>query len=191
MGKAKLVGHIRRSIFVASGFSIVRGVLILAGPLFMLQVYDRVLTSGSLPTLFSLLAITAAILCVAAILEIAARRVLQTAANNLRHSCGAIVVAEHLEKSNGSAGRVAAIAKVLEGGEIPTSVDLALLPFFLALLASFHPLLGATAVAILLFGLAIAGVHSFLQSQTRSVFLKAEIENQALLIDFQNNAEAL
>src|SRR5690349_3909175 len=42
-------------------FSLFANLLMLTGPLFMLQVYDRVLTSGSMPTLLAL-AILAAIL---------------------------------------------------------------------------------------------------------------------------------
>ena len=45
-----------RKAFVATGiFSFVINILMLAGPLFMLQVYDRVMTSGSVPTLVALI----------------------------------------------------------------------------------------------------------------------------------------
>jgi len=37
--------------------SVVINLLMLTGPLFMLQVYDRVLTSGSVPTLSALIVI--------------------------------------------------------------------------------------------------------------------------------------
>jgi ABC-type protease/lipase transport system fused ATPase/permease subunit len=44
-----------RSALVSTGvFSFVTNLLMLTGPLFMLQVYDRVLTSGSVPTLIAL-----------------------------------------------------------------------------------------------------------------------------------------
>jgi ABC-type protease/lipase transport system fused ATPase/permease subunit len=35
-------------------FSLIVNLLMLTGPLFMLQIYDRVLTSGSIPTLLAL-----------------------------------------------------------------------------------------------------------------------------------------
>ena len=41
----------RKSILWAFGFSVVVNLLILTGPVFMLQIYDRVLITGSLSTL--------------------------------------------------------------------------------------------------------------------------------------------
>ena len=47
-----------KSAFAAvGGFSVLTNLLMLAGPLFMLQVYDRVLVSRSLSTLAALLAL--------------------------------------------------------------------------------------------------------------------------------------
>ncbi|MCP4780568.1 MAG: type I secretion system permease/ATPase, partial [Hyphomicrobium sp.] len=44
-----------RGAFIATGvFSFVVNLLMLTGPLFMLQVYDRVLASRSVPTLIAL-----------------------------------------------------------------------------------------------------------------------------------------
>src|SRR5262249_36008598 len=49
-----------RRAFVGIGvLSFLINILMLTGPLFMLQVYDRVMTSGSLPTLVALAAMTA------------------------------------------------------------------------------------------------------------------------------------
>ena len=49
-----------RSTLIAAGvFSCLVNILMLTGPLFMLQVYDRVLASGSVPTLIALIIIVA------------------------------------------------------------------------------------------------------------------------------------
>jgi PrtD family type I secretion system ABC transporter len=65
-----------RRPFLATGlFSIVINVLMLAGPLFMLQVYDRVMTSGSIPTLIALTLMTAAIYGIIGFLEMVRSRV--------------------------------------------------------------------------------------------------------------------
>ena len=66
-----------RAAFASTAlFSCLVNILMLTGPLFMLQVYDRVLTSGSVPTLVGL------VIPVGAILELkggeAARRALQS-----------------------------------------------------------------------------------------------------------------
>jgi len=51
----------RSAVVALTIFSMFANLLMLTGPLFMLQIYDRVLTSGSMPTLMAL-AILAAIL---------------------------------------------------------------------------------------------------------------------------------
>ncbi len=51
------LGHLRRSFVAVALFSAAINVLMLTGPLYMLQVYDRVLSSGSLATLQGLFAI--------------------------------------------------------------------------------------------------------------------------------------
>jgi len=50
----------RSLLYQAAGISVLVNLLMLTGPLFMLQVYDRVLASRSLPTLGALFALTAA-----------------------------------------------------------------------------------------------------------------------------------
>ena len=49
----------RSTLIAAFVFSCLVNILMLTGPLFMLQVYDRVLSSGSVPTLVALIAIVA------------------------------------------------------------------------------------------------------------------------------------
>lgn len=66
-----------RRAFMATGlFSFVINVLMLAGPLFMLQVYDRVMTSGSVPTLVALSALTAALYTIIGVLELVRSRII-------------------------------------------------------------------------------------------------------------------
>ncbi len=48
------LASVRHAFLVAGLFSLFINVLMLAGPLYMLQVYDRVLTSHSVPTLVAL-----------------------------------------------------------------------------------------------------------------------------------------
>ena len=47
--------QLSRNAFLATGaFSFVLNVLMLAGPLYMMQIYDRVMSSRSIPTLVAL-----------------------------------------------------------------------------------------------------------------------------------------
>src|SRR5438067_11182783 len=51
---AAALGDCKRAFWSVAAFSAVVNILMLAGPLYMLQVYDRVLTSRSVPTLIAL-----------------------------------------------------------------------------------------------------------------------------------------
>ncbi|MBU2583586.1 MAG: type I secretion system permease/ATPase [Alphaproteobacteria bacterium] len=66
-----------RDAFVSLGiFSFVINLLMLAGPLFMLQVYDRVISSGSIPTLVALTVLTVGAYAVIGLLEVVRSRVI-------------------------------------------------------------------------------------------------------------------
>jgi PrtD family type I secretion system ABC transporter len=67
---------ILKACYSTALFSAVINLLMLTGPLFMLQVYDRVLTSASVPTLVALVAIVAVLYVFMALLEWVRGRVL-------------------------------------------------------------------------------------------------------------------
>lgn len=73
---AKAILESRRAFIAAGVFSCVINILMLAGPLFMLQVYDRVLTSGSIPTLLALSIMTAIAYLIIGGLELIRSRVI-------------------------------------------------------------------------------------------------------------------
>ncbi|TIP96067.1 MAG: type I secretion system permease/ATPase, partial [Mesorhizobium sp.] len=52
---AACLAHFRRAFLAVAGFSGLINVLMLSGSVFMLQVYDRVLPSRSVPTLVALI----------------------------------------------------------------------------------------------------------------------------------------
>ena len=57
-------------------FSLIVNLLMLTGPLFMLQIYDRVLTSGSLQTLFALAMLVAVLYALYGFLEYIRSRIM-------------------------------------------------------------------------------------------------------------------
>lgn len=66
--RAKQVG--RGALITLAIFSGVINLLMLTGPLFMLQVYDRVLASGSVPTLVALFGLVAVLFGFLGVLEV-------------------------------------------------------------------------------------------------------------------------
>lgn len=76
LNAATVVPASRLAIFAIALISGVVNVLALTSPLFMLQVYDRVLASGSVPTLVGLAILTAGLFAVQCVLDVIRARVL-------------------------------------------------------------------------------------------------------------------
>jgi PrtD family type I secretion system ABC transporter len=137
-------------------FSAAVNLLMLAGPLYMLQIYDRVLTSRSVPTLIVLsIALVAVYLLQSVFDVIRARMALRIAAV----LDGALEAAVHRAVILSSSAKVGADARqhavrdldqirsfLISGGPIAIA-DLPWLPAFLAICFLIHPWLGAVALA--------------------------------------------
>jgi len=89
-----------RQLFLAVGvFSIFVNLLMLTGPIFMLQVYDRVLTSRSEATLVTLVMITAFLFLMMGVLDYARGRVMARAGARLQERLDARVLKAILSRS--------------------------------------------------------------------------------------------
>ena len=150
-------------IAVFSGFI---NVLMLTGSLFMLEVYDRVLPSRSIPTLLALSALTAALFAFQALLEITRGRLLVRVGNHLDYAISPrifdlIVQLPLRAKSGAEAQPVRDIETVRSfiSGTGPTALfDLPWMPFYLAICFAFHAMIGVAALfgALVLVGLTVA-----------------------------------
>ncbi|MDX8497858.1 type I secretion system permease/ATPase [Mesorhizobium sp. VK4C] len=148
-------------------FSGVSNILMLTGAMFMLQVYDRVLPSRSVPTLIAM-AILAGILFVGqALIDLARGRIMTRIGAELDDAVGGRVFAavSRLPLYVGQQGDglqpqrdLDGIRTFLSSAGPGTLFDLPWLPFYLAIIWSLHPTLGITATcgAILLVTLTAA-----------------------------------
>ncbi len=73
---ANAIAATRRTFISVAGFSCVVNLLMLTGPLFMLQIYDRVLTSRSVPTLIALTGLVIGLYLFMGIIDLVRYRVL-------------------------------------------------------------------------------------------------------------------
>jgi PrtD family type I secretion system ABC transporter len=137
-------------------FSGLINILGLSGPLFMLEVYDRVLPSRSVPTLVGLAIITALLFGFQGILEIIRGRMLIRIGNQidcrLSDRIYDLVVRLPLRTRGGGDGLqpvrdLDTVRSVLSGSGPPALFDLPWLPFYIAICFAFHPLIGGTALA--------------------------------------------
>jgi PrtD family type I secretion system ABC transporter len=150
----------------AAGFSLLVNLLLLAPALFMLQVFDRVLTSRSMETLIMLFVLVIGALLVMAYLDMIRSRLLTAAAVTLEKRLGPRVLAEMIRRSAAPGGGdamhglrdVNSLRAFLTGPGILAVFDAPWVPVYVIIIFLFHPWLGTLALAgaLALFLLAIA-----------------------------------
>lgn len=137
-------------------FSIFVNILMLTGPLFMLQVYDRVLGSRSEETLVALAILVTALYGLMGCLDYARGRVLARVGARVQSSLDdrvfnavlqrALLPKERGEPANGLRD-LEAVQTLFSSPVMLALFDLPWTPFFIAAIFIFHPLLGWVAVA--------------------------------------------
>lgn len=134
--------------FPLLAFSLAINLLMLVSPLYMLQVYDRVLTSGSSDTLAWLTGIAMFLLMIYAAAEAGRRRLSTLAAEALEDKLSERVF-NHFENQKGGRTRLTDDLMVLsrvrglyQNQVILPFFDLPFAPFFLMVLFLIHPFIG-------------------------------------------------
>ena len=146
-----LVSRFRPYFFYAGLFSLAINLLLLVPPLYMLQVFDRVITSRSQETLIALSAAAAVGLLFMALLEVVRGRLLAAAGIALDRMLGPRVLEGLLGRLAGndfSSGLrdVNTLRSFFVGTGVLAMLDAPWLPFFLLIIFLFHPLLGFIAL---------------------------------------------
>lgn len=132
------------------GISVVSNLLMLTGPLFMLQVYDRVLASRSVPTLVALTVLVCALYALYAFIEALRARMGARFGSMLEQSIGERLLAASIRfRLMGSAAAGAdpvrdgdTLRQFVSGGGPLAIFDLPWLPIYMALVFFLHPALG-------------------------------------------------
>ena len=143
-----------KSALVGIGvFSGLINLLMLTSSLFMLEVYDRVLPSRSVPTLVALSILVAILFIFQALLEITRGRLLVRIGNHLdrRLSPRVYDLVVRLRNKPGSDGQqpvrdLDTIRSFLSGAGPTAFFDLPWIPLYLAICFAFHTLIGVTAL---------------------------------------------
>lgn len=188
-----------RDAIVATGvFSLVINLLMLTGPLFMLQVYDRVMTSGSIPTLIALAVLTGFLYAVIGLLELVRTRVVVRVGLEFDKRIADRVFRSALRR--GVTGKVSSVSALRELDQIrqfvagPGPITLFDAPWtliYLAVIFLLHWTLGivATAGALVLVVLTLMS-----ERMTRQPLIdasKANARSIELAETGQRNAEAI
>ncbi|MHB2209257.1 type I secretion system permease/ATPase [Methylobacterium sp. CM6257] len=194
---------LQRSVGALAGvawMSALVNVLTLTGSFFMLEVYDRVIPSRSLPTLVGLCVLALALFAALAILETLRGRVLSRVGAAFDVDLGSRVLGVSLQAplrgaSSETAGQLLRdldqIRAFLASSGPAALFDLPWLPAYVALCFLFHPLIGIAAVVGvgLLVGLTLA-TDLASRAPVRATTLHAA-RRQALSEAARRNAEAV
>lgn len=154
-----------RSAFVFIGlFSFFLNLLMLVSPFYMLQIYDRVLSSGSKDTLYVLTMLAVGLLAVGSMLELVRSRILVRLGERIDvHLNDAVYDAlsqRRLETAKGGAQPLRDLETVrqfMSSAGLVAFFDAPWTPAFIALIFLFHPWLGMIALfgAVILFAIAL------------------------------------
>lgn len=177
--------------------SLVSNLLMLTGPLFMLQVYDRVLASQSLPTLVVLMILVCLLYGFFAFLEAVRTRMAARTANVVDEEIAGQLfsAAIKLKTIPGAAKapspiRDAEILRQFLGGGGPIALlDLPWIPIYLTIVFALHPMLGwlATAGALLIVTLMV--INELTSKRPSQHVSEQQAEQQRLADDAVVNAE--
>jgi PrtD family type I secretion system ABC transporter len=170
--KSKFGNELRETVYAAryiflsiALFSFFLNLLMLVSPFYMLQVYDRVLTSHSKDTLYVLSILAVGLLAISAMLELVRGRILVRLGARLdrhvTHDLFAALIEDRIATQRNAASQpirdLESVRSFLTGPGLLAFFDAPWVPLFLGLIFLFHPLLGVVALigAAILFILAI------------------------------------
>jgi PrtD family type I secretion system ABC transporter len=145
----RILRLVKPHIVAAAVFSAALNILFLVSPIYMLQVYDRVLTTGSVATLLLLSGIAVFLLVVYLFAEAGRRRVLGRAAQLMSDELAEPALKQGFGDSRATPNETVAVMGSLQtlqqafSQALPGVVfDLPFVPFFLLILFVVHPALG-------------------------------------------------
>jgi ATP-binding cassette subfamily C protein len=158
-------------LVIAFGLSTMVNLLRLAGPIFMILIYDRVLPSRSTETLVALLVIVVALLLAQAVMDYARRRILARFGAQFQERMEASLLASTGSRELYTPGRAKPVAGLDEvdelrgffhSGSLTAIYDFVWSPLFLAVIFILHPLLGWVCAG----GAALIGILALLRMGT-------------------------
>lgn len=165
-----LWSSLKPTLWVAGIFSLFINLMQLGPILYMLQVFDRVLTSRSLPTLYMLTLVVGISLFAMAFVDMARGRLMVMAARKVDELLGERVL-KHLIHNASAVNRtaslyglkdIATLRGFLTGNNVIALFDAPWLLIFIVIIFLFHPWMGAIAV----FGALILVLLAWLNEKT-------------------------
>lgn len=175
-----------RALWVLVGFSFFINLLVLTTPVYMMQVFDRVLSSGHTETLLLLTLIAALALLVWGVLEVVRERYLIRMGSWLNDqlsphflSAGMQGSLAGLEANTQPLKDLNGLRRFYSGQAVKALVDAVWVPLFLFVLWALHPLIGLTGFVVAVVLLSLAALNEYLSRDEMKKISAARIKNSA------------
>ncbi|WP_178861462.1 type I secretion system permease/ATPase [Thiomicrorhabdus cannonii] len=172
----------RRAFLSAGFFSLFINLLMLVPALYMLQLYDRVLTSRSEDTLYMLTLIVVVLFITMGLLEFVRSRILIRVGNHMDQYLNENLFSSMFKRAINEPGQgspqpindMTSLRQFLTGNGLFAFFDAPWLPIYIAILFLFHPYFGAFALiaVVILFSLTLANEYA-----TKTLLAEANTEN--------------
>ncbi len=181
-------------------FSGIINILMLTGALFMLEVYDRVLPSGSVPTLVALAILASVLFGAQALLDVIRSRILVRIGNSLTRSLSPrlfdTLLHLPLARGNGGDGRLSPrdldqIRSFISGGGLLSLFDLPWIPAYLVFCFALHFWIGVTVSIGALILLVLTLVTELLTRKPSAEAILTATRRDAWTQACKQNAEAV
>lgn len=181
-------------------FSVFVNLLMLTGPLYMLQIYDRVLGSQSKPTLWALSGLMAFLFLVMGVLDYSRGRIMARIGARMQERLDRRVFAAALRRMQQAPGDPLALAaqRDLEAVQrlwaspvLIAVFDIPFAPMFLAAIFVFHPLLGWLSVAGGVFLVAITILNQIMTTEPLKRANAATLRGEMMSDAIKQEAEAV
>jgi len=194
-----LLSLLRRPLVHVFGLSFFTNLLLLAPALFMLQVFDRVLTSQSRETLLVLLLGMVVALGMSLLLDYLRSRLQGVAGNMVAEQLSPVVARVMLARSAGNAGQgsaeglrdVAALRNLLSAQGLLALFDTPWAVVYIAVIWLAHPVLGMAALAAAVLMLALAVINDRITRRNIEALQQEAARSTRYLESSMQNAEVV
>lgn len=190
--------EVRKGFLSVGAISCVVNMLMLTGPVFMLQVYDRVLTSQSVPTLVALSILAIGLYTAMGLFEFLRNRILSRVSHWLDIKLAPLAFRSWMVRSlNGHAPGYKPVQDlgVLRGFiSSPTILalfDLPWFPIYLAVIFFLHPVLGFLAIGGVVVVSVLTILNEWLSARHAGMAAQADILEARFADQTQRNADSV
>ena len=177
-------------------FSFFINLLMLTGPIYMLQVYDRVLVSRSIPTLVSLSILMVGLYFLMGFLEFCRSRVLTRLARQFEKDLGADTLRGWLKAGTNNQGQrfqpmndLSTLKQFLSGSALGTIFDLPWVPFYIGVIFFLHWTLGVLGIIGCIIIVIAALYNEFSTRKSMKEISRLKLEERVLVQQSYRNAD--